>query len=611
MADSIATLKRFGASILRGEGGGEAGDDGPALPRNLMVLISLGQGATLLALWRAASENAWPLQTPTINWPLWTLAIVWPTFLLLSLEAGNIARVVKLATGAAVVAVLLGIQIGWQASPFGEFPVLSLLAVYVLTMLVACFMTLLHLQQRAAGAATTYAALFAGSWRNFLVTALSGALTLGVALILMLWGELFRAIGIDFFIDLFTEDWFLFPVLAVAFGLGAFIFRRLTRVIDAIVSLLEGLMRLLLPLLGLVVAIFIATLPFTGLAPLWGTGTGTALLMALNGFALFAVNAVYQAGERSPYPLLVHRALYGSLALLPIISALALYGLSLRVEQYGWTVARCWAVTLAALLAAFSLGYAWSIVRSRDAWSGGFPRVNIWMGWVVLALMVLVNTPVLDFRGIALASQMGRVEAGEIDLLDFDFAYVEENLARPGWLWRTALIEEHTESNPALAERVRNPVPSWSNPRIWERMTYRPEPFEMPPGLRAAITRAHPLNMDSTLVRADLNDDGQPEYALLFTSHGDIWGQMFYRKACAPPHTDAIAAPVPGPDAPVEPADPALDSCVSGWGFIALRTGRLPQEADARALLRDGRVHTVPATFQNLKIGDVVFHADW
>ncbi len=615
MANSSAALKRFGASILRGEGGGEGGaepgDDGPALPRNLMVLISLGQGAALLALWRAASENTWPLQTPLINWPLWTLAVVWPTILLLSLEAGNIARVVKLAAGAAVVAVLLGIQIGWQASPFGGFPVLSLLTVYLLTMLVAGFMTLLHLQQRAAGAVTTYVALFAGSWRNFLVTALSGALTGGVALILMLWGQLFRAIGIDFFIDLFSEDWFLFPVLAVAFGLGVFIFRRLTRVIDAIVSLLEGLMRLLLPLLGLVVAIFLATLPFTGLAPLWGTGTGTALLMALNGFALFAVNAVYQTGERSPYPLPVHRALYGSLALLPIISALALYGLSLRVEQYGWTVARCWAVALAALLAAFSLGYAWSIVRSRDAWSGGFPRVNIWMGWAVLALAVLVNTPVLDFRAIALASQMNRVEAGEIDLLDFDFAYVEEHLARPGWLWRTALIEEHTESNPALAERVRNPVPSWSNPRIWERMTYRPEPFEMPPGLRAAITSAHPLNMDSTLVRADLNDDGQPEYALLFTSHGDIWGQMFYRKACAPLHTDAIAAPLLGAAVPVAPADFALDSCVSGWGFIALRTGPLPEGADARSLLRDGRIHTVPATFQNLKIGDMVLYADW
>ena len=577
MASLTETTKAFARHVLRADGG----DDGPSLPRNLMVLISLGQGLALLGLWRTATEETWPLQTPAVNWPLWTFTIIWPTLLLLSLEGGNIARVLKLASGAAAVAVLLGIYIGWQATPFSEFPIYSLLAVYVLTMLVASFKTLMYLQQRAASEPASYPALFANSWRNFLVTALSAALTAGVAIILMLWGELFRAIGIDFFIDLFTEDWFLFPVLAVAFGLGTFIFRRLTRVIDAIVSLLEGLMRLLLPLLGLVVAIFLATLPFTGLGPLWRTGTGTALLMALNGLALFGVNAVYQTGERSRYPLAVHRALYGSVALLPIISALALYGLSLRVEQYGWTVARCWAVTLAVLLAAFSVGYAISIVRSRDGWTGGFAKVNIWMGWVVLGLMVLVNTPILDFRSISLASQLARVEAGEVELMELDFAYVDENLARPGWLERTGLIAENEESNPALAEYIRNPVPSWSDKRDWERIALRPEPFEIPPGLRAAMGRSHPHHINATLVRMDLNDDGQPEYVLLFGAedHRQIWGELYYREGTAE------------------------------WRSTPVSSGHLSEGVDPVELLRNGDIRTVPAAFADLKIGEVVLRS--
>lgn len=622
MASLTEAIKGFLGRILHAD----AGDDGPSLPRNLMVLISLGQGVALLALWRAAAEETWPLQTPALNWSLWTFAIIWPVLLLLSLEAGNIARVLKLASGAVAVAVLLGIHIGWQATPFGAFPIFSLLAVYVLTLLVASFKTLMYLQQRAAGEPATYPALFARSWRNFLVTALSAALTAGVAIILTLWGELFRAIGIDFFIDLFSEDWFLFPVLAVAFGLGTFIFRRLTRVIDAIVSLLEGLMRLLLPLLGLVVAIFLATLPFTGLGPLWRTGTGTALLMALNGLALFGVNAVYQTGERSRYPLAVHRALYGSVALLPIISGLAIYGLALRVEQYGWTVARCWAFTLAVLLAAFSVGYAWSIVRSRDSWTGGFAKVNIWMGWVVLALMVLVNTPILDFRSISLASQFGRVEASEIELMDFDFAYVEENLARPGWLKRTALIEENNEADPVLAEYIRNPVPSWSDKRIWERMTLRPEPFEIPDGLRAAMSRSHPNDIDATLVQADLNEDGQPEYVLLFAVRDapHIWGELYYRERCAEaaPTTGASAA-IARPDAdppeqaPASSADQALPPPMSGcdaadtakWRSTPVSTGQMPKGTDAVALLRNGDISTVPAAFADLKIGGVVLRS--
>ena len=98
----------------------------------------------------------------------------------------------------------------------------------------------MYLQLHVADAPITYRALFRYSWRNFLVVALTVPLVWGVGLILFLWGALFQVIGIDFFTDLFTEDWFLFPVLAVAFGLGVLIFRHLATVIDGITSLLEG-----------------------------------------------------------------------------------------------------------------------------------------------------------------------------------------------------------------------------------------------------------------------------------------------------------------------------------------------------------------------------------
>ena len=69
------------------------------------------------------------------------------------------------------------------------------------------------------------------------------------------------------------------------------------------------------------------------------------------------------------------------------------------------------------------------------------------MGWVVLGTMLLVNTPLLDFRKIALASQFGRVEAGEIELRDFDFRYAREQLARPAWLRLAPLAAEY-ENDP-------------------------------------------------------------------------------------------------------------------------------------------------------------------
>ena len=511
----------------------EAARDPLPLPRNLMVVVAFGQGLVLLLLWRTLTDGVWPSQTPAVNLPLWTLAVTAPTLFLLTVEANNLKRAALFVAAFCVALALLAVYIGWQAAPVGAFPTDSLIAGFVLTMLVACFKGAMYLQQFAARETVSYRTLFTRSWRNFGVFGLAWVLTGGVALVLTLWGALFAVIGIDFFQELFRQDWFLFPVLAVTFGLGVFIFRRLTRVIDGVTSLLEGLMRLLLPLNAAVVAIFLAALPFTGLAPLWETGNGTALLMALNAITLFAVNGVYQTDRYTPYPLFVHRPLYVCIALLPAVSALAVYGLSLRVMQYGWTVERCWALTLALLLAAFSIGYTWSIARRRDRWPAGLARVNVAMGWVLLAVMLLVNTPLLDFRSISLASQLGRVEAGEITLGDFDFRYAREHLARPAWLRMEALAHEHEETDPELAQRIRQSGGVRPGERLWELVALRPEPFDVPEDLRAIAEREWYPDESGTmvLIRIDMDADGEPEYVWLTGAGahdaGYAWGTLY------------------------------------------------------------------------------------
>ncbi len=272
------------------------------LPRNLMLGIAFGQGIALFLLWRALDNQIWPSQTPAVNFPLWTFALAWPVLMLLSLETGNLRRCLQAVSLFTAVLVLLAIYIGWQATPHGEFPIESLLFVSAVTGAIACFKGLMVCQRWIGQTPPSYEHLFRFSWRNFLVFALASLLTVGVNLILFLTGALFSQIGIDFFRELFREDWFLFPVLAVAFGLGVLIFRRLVPVIDTITALLEGLMRLLLPLIAAVVVAFLGALPFTGLEPLWDTGSGTALLLWLNAFGLFFVNAVYQTGRNPSKP---------------------------------------------------------------------------------------------------------------------------------------------------------------------------------------------------------------------------------------------------------------------------------------------------------------------
>ena len=231
-----------------------------SLPRAWLLGIAFLQGLCLLVLYRSVESGFWPSESPVWAFPLWTLAVAVPLLLLLSITRDNVAAVAKYVAGFAVVLALLAVYTGWQARPFGEFPIGSLAGVFAITMGLASFKALMYLQQRASAVPLTYEVLFTNSWRNFLVGVLAALFTGIFWLILLLWGRLFQVIGIAFFWDLFTEDWFAIPVLAVAFGLGISLFRDLTRVIDNITSLLHWLIKLLLPLVLFVAVVFLGAL---------------------------------------------------------------------------------------------------------------------------------------------------------------------------------------------------------------------------------------------------------------------------------------------------------------------------------------------------------------
>ena len=552
-----------------------------------MLIIAVVQGILLFALYRAFDTDFWPSDDPLWSYPLWTLATAVPLLLLLSLNHGNERRVVQLVAGWAAVLTLLAIYTGWQAEPFEEFSVGSLTFVFCASMTLACFKALMYMQQRANQVPLSYQVLFTNSWRNFLVTALSAIFVLIFWLILVLWGELFNVIEIDFFRDLFREDWFIFPVLGFALGLGVIIFRELTRVIDNITKLLHGLIKLLLPLIVTVAVIFLAALPFVGLDVLWSTGNGTALLLWLLAVILFFTNAVYQDGrETNAYAPVVHRFIFSGLCVMPIISALSLYGLVLRLNQYGWSVERCWAFVVWLILTLLAVGYVMGIVRRRAEWTIELARVNRYMGLVVLGLMILANSPLLDFRKISLNSQLNRLETAEIELKEFDFWYTKRHLARPGYLVMEEMKQEIGDSDPDLLELIKNPVSRFSARRMgtakdmWNEMIYRPEQFDVPEGLRLTINKQHWMNNDgeTVLFQLDLDADGQSEYLVLNLQESGIMYSQFYYL------TDA------------------------GWTAGALAHPRFRYGGkEVNEMIKNGDIEIIDPRFKHLRIGDVQF----
>lgn len=497
----------------------------PEHPTRLLLGVSLAQGLCLYLLYASVEAQRWPSKAPVYSYPLWTLAVLAPLLLLLSATRANLVATAKNTAAFCVVLTLLAVYTGWQARPFGQFPLGSLTFAYMVTVSIASFKALMYLQQRADGAALSYPALFTHSWRNFLTGVFAAVFTLIFWLILLLWGELFLVIGIDFFDELFEKDWFIIPAASVAFGIGVLLLRKLTRIIDNITVLLRDLTKLLLPLVLGVAVIFLAALAFTGLNLLWETGNGTALLLWLLALTLFFINAVYQDGRgAAPYPLLLHRLVYLAVCATPALSGLACYGLLLRIQQYGWSVERCWACVVWLLLSLFSLGYVLSIARRRDAWTHGLARVNVAMGLVVLGIALAANTPLLDFRKISLASQQGRVDSGEIELADFDFWYARHYLARPAYLALQAMKAEIGDSDPGLLAAIDNPQRRSAGPEpidadeLWRRMVYRPARFDLPVEVRRLIIESNTqfrFEFEPVLIATDLNEDGASEYVLL------------------------------------------------------------------------------------------------
>jgi len=511
------------------------------MPKFMMLLISVLQGVLLLALYLSIDARVWPSQSPVWAYPLFTLAISIPTLFLLSLERGNERRVSLYIAGFALVLTPLAAYTGWQAEPAGVFPSYNLMYIYGFSMVLACFKALMYLQQRAKQRSMTYQVLFTYSWRNFLVLALAAVFVMAFFIILKVWGGLFQLINIQFFNDTFRQEWFLFPVLSFAFGLGVVIFRDLTHILDNITRLLQGLIKLLLPLVLLIAVIFVAALPFTGLEPLWATKNGSGLLMWLSAIILFFSNAVYQDGRGdAPYPPWLHKIIYLSLCVLPILSALSIYGLTLRVSQYGWTVERAWAVLVCFVLSLFSVGYIWGIIRKKSRWPETLAVVNTNMGLCILALALLANSPFLDLRKISLESQLSRLESGEQNLENFDFLYVHRNLAKPGHLALESMKADWAETEPEKVALMEKKLAGYNNRRMmsgdrfWGKIQRRPVDFDLPLELRNFINKnQHLLFIDNpTLIKADLNGDKEDEYVLLgFHSGGGMQAVYFLKES--------------------------------------------------------------------------------
>lgn len=267
-----------------------------------------------------------------------------------------------------------------------------------------------------------YASYFEIGWKDGVQLALSLAFLGAFWLLLWLGASLFNLIGITFIQDVITERSFAFLASSTVFALAVHITdTRMSLVIGARTIALI-LLSWLLPLLALFAWAFLASLFFTGLAPLWATGQATALLVTAGAALVILINANYQDGdeERLPPAILKLSVRAAALALVPI-AALAFYSIWLRVGQYGLTPERVVGLAIVAVGGIYAAGYALAALWP-GRWMQPLQTTNIIAAFAWVALIVGMLTPVASPARLSVNDQVNRLLAGNTlpDKFDYD-----------------------------------------------------------------------------------------------------------------------------------------------------------------------------------------------
>lgn len=425
-----------------------------------LILLAVVQGYALYFLHLALTEEVWPATDMRWLKAFYTLVIGLPAFLYLGVEQFKDKRNIAAAAVLGIVLFILGWHLGWVEDVKGipQHSKHEFTAPFVFSLGVTLFILAFFYRAWSVTGLLRfeYDKLIAYSWQQALTLGLLGLFVGVFWLLLTLWGGLFNAIGVGFFKELFKEPAFIYPVTWLVLGLGLVLVRNRIRLVATVQFMCEALIKALLPLAAAIVVLFLLTLPFTGLQPIWDTGSAAFMMMALTLVLLFFFNAVLSDGDNQPpYPLPIRLFVFAAVALLPISTLLAVWALWLRIDQYGLTPDRLWAGIILLLTAGYTFSYAALILWKRTRSIPSIQTANKRLALVIAGCLILVNTPLADPRAWSAQSQASRLLSGEVDINKFDYTYMRFSLGAYGARALEEIKEsEFAKSNPEVVKRI-------------------------------------------------------------------------------------------------------------------------------------------------------------
>ena len=355
-------------------------------------------------------------------------------------------------------------------------------------------------------------------------------------LVLLLWSEMFKLVGIPFFSTLFFDtDWFGYVAFGLITALAVVLARTQSRLVAAVQKLLTFLATGLLPLVALLALMFMLTLPFTGLDAISQRVSAAGLMSTLTLLLLLLMAIVREPHKEAlPYPGALRYLIKCSLIVAPIYMLIAGWSLWVRIQQYGWTPERLYSVLVVVVLLVWSFGYLASILRrGRNPLELQGP-VILGVSLLALGLLVLLSSPVIDAWRISVNSHMGRYYSGKITA-DQVSLYMLDHSGKPGRAALEALQKDDAFNKDSKRRRDLNAILRGHRDLVNELTATQLAPKVMiAPGsknpddafwtfLKGQRYRiASCIEQDAcVLVDQDLNADGQPEQVLYAFGDGE------------------------------------------------------------------------------------------
>lgn len=300
-----------------------------------------------------------------------------------------------------------------------------------------------------------YDDLFENAWNNHFFYIFSGILTGAFLLILGLGGLLFDTLGFDVS-DWIWDDKTTPIIIGALLGAGIGISRDYDQLIYKFRSIFFALFKVLAYLTAAILILFALVLPFF-IRKLFEHEHTSQILLSIVAISILLLNALKDTefGKSSKLP---KRIFNTQIILLPIFTALSMYAISLRIEQYGLMPYRIIALWIALLIGAHTLGYLIQLIKNKGEWTLGFARINPPLAFLWVISIILLCSPVLDPVKLSVNNQVARLKNNIVEPDKFDFYALKHRLGDRGEkaLEDISKWEDHPQIE-KIKELVKNP----------------------------------------------------------------------------------------------------------------------------------------------------------